>query len=335
MRVDVRQRATKMVKKGFVLRIAPGMVDRVSEALQKDHLIIGWGRAQGLLDPELDWDQFREIIRKECYPDSVNLRKAGNAAGHMWRFIRDMDIGDLVVVPSGSEFYVAVVKGAAFYDETKTVEDSPYRRPVEWLNSKTPIPRAIAKSALVSRMKTQGTCANATDLVPQIEECLTIAASGAEPSFEKDLQSRLVKETLDEMRSGRMDSFGFERLIETVLRGLGAVETKVVPRREDKGIDIYATFLVAGAFRQVVGVQAKHFQPEPPVNSEVVHQLIRGIEEGQERVTLGMVITSGAFSDDAAAEAEAYGEEKGIPIELVDGEQFAKLIVEHGLREMR
>lgn len=27
------------------------------------------------------------------------------------------------------------------------------------------------------------------------------------------------------------------------------------------------------------------------------------------------------------------GEEKGIPIELVDGEQFAKLIVEHGLRE--
>ena len=63
----------------------------------------------------------------------------------------------------------------------------------------------------------------------------------------------------------------------------------------------------------------------------VVQQLVRGIEEGQERVTPGMVITSGTFSDDAAAEAEAYSEEKGIPIELVDGEQFAKLIVEHGL----
>ena len=48
-----------------------------------------------------------------------------------------------------------------------------------------------------------------------------------------------------------------------------------------------------------------------------------------------MVITSGTFSEEAAAEADAYGEKQGIPIELVDGEQFAKLIVEHGLREMR
>ena len=42
-----------------------------------------------------------------------------------------------------------------------------------------------------------------------------------------------------------MDNFGFERLIETVLHGLGAVDTKIVPRSKDKGIDIYATFLVA------------------------------------------------------------------------------------------
>ena len=30
--------------------------------------------------------------------------------------------------------------------------------------------------------------------------------------------------------------------------------------------------------------------------------------------------------------AEKYFEEKGIRIELLDGEQFAKLIVEHGIR---
>ena len=227
--------------------------------------------------------------------------------------------------------YVGIVDGPAFYDESKVGEDSAFKRSVKWLNEKRGIPRSFAKSALVSRMKTQGTSADATDLVKDIEECLAIAESGEKPSFDKDLQSRLVKETLDELRSGRMESFGFERLIETVLRGLGAVDTKIVPRQEDKGIDIYATFLVAGAFRQLVGVQAKHFRTKPPVGAGVVQQLVRGIEEGQERVTLGMVITSGTFSDDAAAEAEAYSEEKGIPIELVDGEQFAKLIVEHGL----
>jgi len=299
-------------KKAFVLRIAPSGIDRVAEALGSDHLIIGWAEARGLLNPELGWDAFREIIRNVYYADAENLRNAGSAAGNMWRFIREMDEGDLVVVPSGASFYVGMVKGPAFYDLSRVDEDSAYRRPVEWLNGKRSIPRAIAKSALVSRMKVQGTCANATDL-----------------------QRRLISETLEELRSGRMESFGFERLIETVLKGLGAVETRIVPRREDKGIDIYATFLVAGAFRQIVGIQAKHFQPEPPVSAEVVDQLIRGIEAGQERVTLGMVITSGTFRDDAAARAEAYGEEKGIPIELVDGEQFAKMIIEYGLREKR
>ena len=156
------------------------------------------------------------------------------------------------------------------------------------------------------------------------------------PSFETDLKSRLIKETLYELRSGRMNDYGFEQLIETVLHGLGAVDTKIVSRRKDKGIDIYATFLVAGAFRQIVGIQAKHFQPEPPVGADVVRQLTHGIEEGREeegpeKVTLGMVITSGNFSPAAEDEAKRYEEDKGIPIELVDGEQLAGLIVEHGL----
>ena len=67
----------------------------------------------------------------------------------------------------------------------------------------------------------------------------------------------------------------------------------------------------------------------------MVNQLTRGIEEGSECVTLGMVVTSGNFSSEAVEEAKRYEEEKGIPIELVDGEQFAGLIVEHGLEVMR
>ena len=158
-----------MAKNGFVLRIAPGGGDRVSEALENDHLIIGWAEAKGLLDQELEWEGFREIIRKAYHPNDENLRRAGAAGGHMWCFIRAMKTGDLVVVPHGSEFYVGEVTDPAFYDESKVGEDSAYRRPVKWLNDKDPIPRAIAKSALVSRMKTRATSANATDLVEEIE----------------------------------------------------------------------------------------------------------------------------------------------------------------------
>ena len=322
-------------RQAFVLRIAPGGDDCVEEALEKNHLIIGWAYARGLLNEMLEWDEFREIIRRKYYAKDDNLRRVGNASGHLWRFIREMTEGDLVVVPYGSEFYLGKVTGPAFFDESKVGNDSAYRRPVEWLNSKEPIPRKYAKSALVSRMKTQGTCADATDLLEQIKDCVEIAKNDDTPSFENDLEGILTEKSLEELRSGRMEERSFEKLIEKVLRGLGAVKTRIVPRSEDVGIDIYATFLVAGIFRQVVGVQAKHFQPDPPVSADVVAQLIRGIEEGGEEVTLGMVITSGTFSVEATDKAEQYRKQKGIPIELVDGEQFAKLIVEHGLGVMR
>ena len=318
--------------KAFVLRIAPSGIDRVPEALRENHLIIGWSRAGGLLQPDLEWDQFRNIMSRAYYANDENLRRAGAASGHMWRFIRQMEEGDLVVVPYGPKFLVAEVTGPALYDESGVETDTAYRRKVKWLNGKKGISRSIAKSALISRMKTQGTCADATDLLEQIKECLEFAAKGEKPSFETDLQQRLVRETLEELRSGRMDSFGFESLIKTVMTGLGAVETKIVPRSQDKGVDIFATFRIAGTFRQIVAIQAKHWQPKPPVNKAVVQQLVQGMEEGQEQASLGMVITSGTIGDDAYVAAEAYAEEKGIPIEMVDGEQFATLIVEHGIK---
>ena len=92
----------------------------------------------------------------------------------MWRFIQDMKVGDLVVVPHWSDFYIAEVTGPAFYDASKKDEDKAYRRQVIWLNNKNPIPRSLAKSALISCMKTQGTCAYATDLLDEILECLDV-----------------------------------------------------------------------------------------------------------------------------------------------------------------
>src|SRR5687768_8381660 len=92
-------------QQGFVLRIAPSGIDRVELALHDDAIIIGWC-ARELLKPSLDWKAFREIVRSRFYAHDEDLRRAGAAAGHMWRFIREMAIGDLVVVPFGSGFLV-------------------------------------------------------------------------------------------------------------------------------------------------------------------------------------------------------------------------------------
>lgn len=171
MSVDKNQAA-------FVLRIAPSGVDKVPEALRDDQVIIGWACAQGLLAPQLDWGQFREIVHRTYHSTDSTYRGSGAAAGNMWRFIREMKPGDLVVVPHGNSFYVAKITGPATHDAAKVDDDSSYRRRVEWLNAKKPIARQIARSALISRMKTQGTSANATDLLEEIKECLSVTEKG-------------------------------------------------------------------------------------------------------------------------------------------------------------
>lgn len=325
-----QQGVQTMSTNAFIFRLAPGGVDRMREALDTNQIIIGWAKAEGLLEASLTWEQFREILRNAYYADEPTLRRVGVAAGHMWRFIRYMKEDDLVVVPYGTEFFVAKIAGPAFYDPDKVDDDSAYRRPVRWLNEKKGIRRELARSALVSRMKTQGTTADATDLLAEIRDCLSLAKSREKTTFELGLQSRLVEVVVEELRSGRIESYGFERLIQTVLKGLGAIDAHIVPRSEDRGADIVATFRVAGVFLQKVAVQAKHWLPEPPVGCEVVKQLIRGIEA--EEADLGMVVTSGTIAEEATRAAEEYYEETGIPIELVDGQQLAKLIVEHGVR---
>jgi len=113
---------------GFVLRIAPGGADKVPEALRLGELIIGWAEAGGLLDSNLRWESFREIVRRAYYADQSDLRRAGGAAGHLWRFIREMTPGDLIVVPYEADFFVAGVSGPATFDRTKVNDDSAYRR---------------------------------------------------------------------------------------------------------------------------------------------------------------------------------------------------------------
>lgn len=316
-------------KQAFVLRVAPSRADRLPEALASDEIIIGWSNLPRLRDESLEWEQFRGLIADEYHSDDSNLRRAGRAAGDAWRFIRDLKIGDLVVVPSDREFFVARVEGSTEYRPDKVKEDTAFRRKVVWLNGKEGIERSLARAKLQSRMKYRGTCANATDLLDEIEACLEIAGKHGRPEFGADLRKTMIDAAVREMRGGRLDSYGFERLVAAVMRQQGASNVKIVPRRQDKGADILATFQLAGAFSFVVAIQAKHYQHDPPVGPSVVEELIRGIEA--ESANLGMVVTCGAFCHKAKERAQWCFDNDGLRVELVDGELLAAMIVDGGL----
>ena len=125
----------------FVLRMQPkppcheGRAedwDCVPEGLEKNQLIIGWARAGGLLRQDLTRSDFRDIIQR-AYGECYDRRRAGAAAGQAWRFIRDMNVGDLVVVPDGERFHIGRVAGLPWRAPRKVASNSAYRRDAEWL----------------------------------------------------------------------------------------------------------------------------------------------------------------------------------------------------------
>lgn len=314
----------KSDQRAFILRIAPSRKDRVPHALNDNMLFIGWAKARALLDEKLDWKAFRKIIHDQYYSNDIDERRAGIATGYLWLFIREMKQGDLVVVPHGSEFYVGKVNGPAKYEESVVSEDTAYRRSVIWLNSKKPIARKLARAALQSRMKIQGTCVDATDLLDEINLALKSTTT-----FEQDLHKLLVKHTVEEIRKGKMDGTRFEQFVASLLKGLGASQVRIVPHNQDKGADIVAHFRIAGAFQLTVAVQAKHYMPQPPVPKQVILDLQHGMEA--ESADLGMIITSGMISHEAYDLAQEIFENQGMKIELIDGEQLGALILEYGL----
>ena len=181
--------------KAFVLRIAPSGIDRVPQALETNDLIIGWSRAgDDLLNDNLGWNEFRQIIHDEYYSGDETYRSSGAAAGNLWRFIREMSINDLVVVLHGNKFHVAEVAGPARHEPERVEEDTAFRRSIKWLNDGEPIPRRLARAALQSRMKIRQTCARATNLISAIKDALRASQANSTPSFDSDLRQVVLFE---------------------------------------------------------------------------------------------------------------------------------------------
>lgn len=320
--------STRTEPNAYVLRINPAGVDRVQEALESDELIIGWSDASELNNHELTWEDFREIVHKAYYFSQPNYRSSGGAAGSLWRFILEMKKGDLVVVPHWSNFYIAEVTGDVYYDEKKIDNDTAWRRPVEWLNSKNPIPRRLARLPLISRMKSYQTCVYAEDLIVEIKEVLKLATEGVERTFSEDLKQKLIEQVIKEIHTGRIDSNGFERLVASLLESMGVKDIHIRHAASDKGADIVGTFNILNKFKFVLAVQAKQYRPDPPVDKGAIDQLINGMQA--ESANLGWVVTSGKYSEDAKRHADDM-RANGYNLELIDGQELAAMIIESGL----
>jgi predicted Mrr-cat superfamily restriction endonuclease len=136
----------------------PLEVDLVPKALRTAEVSVGWGKAEGLTDPSLTRSQFRDLFVMAYHRDAADLRRAGGAAGQLWRFIRVMAIGDLILLPHGDRIHLARILGPVTYDPAPTAEHHAHRRRVEWLTGPAGVPRHSLPDALQSSLRSPRTC---------------------------------------------------------------------------------------------------------------------------------------------------------------------------------
>ena len=153
----------------FIVRMNPAGIDRVPIALQAGEISIGWGKCgRELLDFKLDRTAFSAHVHRSYYAVDANRIASGKTSGQLWRFIRVMSLGDLVVVPHGDRLHIAEVAGDAFYDPTP--EHWAYRRTVKWLTGAAGRRRMDAADRLRSTLRQQLTCSEITHVLAEVRE---------------------------------------------------------------------------------------------------------------------------------------------------------------------
>lgn len=195
----------------YILRINPGKINKIEENRNENRISIGWSSiGKDLLDANLFRYEFREKIHIHFqYP---NYRASGNAAGSLWNFIREMKIGDRVLIPTPGGVYVTVLEGNVEFLRDKINSETAISRKAKWLNS-TPYPRTSVLGLLNSRLKVRQTCIQINDLQREVEDLIDHLNSDDPPTFKETLKEKLVTNCLKELREGRLENFGFENLI--------------------------------------------------------------------------------------------------------------------------
>ena len=106
-------------RRAFLFRIKGTRGCKVSIALDEDEIMIGWSKAKDLLDENLTHDDMREIIQKTYFKKDKNYVRSGRATSQMWCFIREMEVGNYIVVPKGNKYYIGIIDSPPFYEQNK------------------------------------------------------------------------------------------------------------------------------------------------------------------------------------------------------------------------
>jgi len=264
-------------------------------------------------------DAFKDRILQvspEIKPGALN-----NSAGQIFRFIHEMQVGDLVVYPSKIDrrMHIGRVEGPYVY-VVEAEGAFPHRRAVRWL--KAPPRTSFSQGALYET----GSALSFFQIRNYADE-FRAAPEGRPPALpvEKDETVAVVAENIEQtthdfvLKQLAQELKGHP-LAEFVAHLLGAMgyRTRVSPEGPDGGVDILAHKDELGFEPPIIKVQVK--SSEGNIGEPIVAALNGIVAAGE----FGLLVTLGSFTNQAKSFARSKSN-----LRLIDGEALVDLILAH------
>lgn len=270
---------------------------------------------------------------------------------NLWRFVNEMQPGDIVVVPSPYTFTICEIadndvftnesidpallvdidgetihkEGDYLYYDNKRIVDLGFYRKIKFVGAND-IPRdKFAAQDLYSRMKIRQTNANITDIGESVEAARRAFRNNKPINLKENILDSTFKIVLEKIQALGND-VKFEQLVEWYLKTLGArVETpsKNESPTSEGDADKVGYFDNLG-FAIMVQVK-KH---EGTTDSWAIDQIEaykKNHNFGEYATALWVISSCEKFSDEAKLRAEEAS------VRLIDGPAFSRMILETGM----
>ena len=293
----------------------------IDNGLKGGFIAIGWpqmGNLDWVRTGESDYHKIRDKLKKvvaKSWGGKADPWKVANESTMLMSFIRDMKIGDIVMVPDPRtrDVHMGRITGSYEYkDDWGDGCEYVRRRSVDWITS-------ISRDDMSPKLRFSIGAGQTVFNLDKHSEEIEVLMAGEEytvPKPEFDVEGKeLVDYMIEKMME--MDADEFEEFVSSVLGTLG-IQSSTTQKTGDKGVDVIGILDAEGLAGVRLHVQVKRVSK--PVGIKTVLNL-RGTLRPDDQ---GTIVTTGEFTNQAQDEAED-SEKK--PIRLISGRDFVELIL--------
>lgn len=287
---------------------------------------IGWHEV-GTLGALRSREDFSKIV-SAAYPNS-RKGQVISAASTLYRFVREIKVGDAVITygPSERVYLVGTVSGEYEFSPQLSSEQ-PNIRVVKWHGQVSRDALSVgARNSLGSTLTLFQVPAEVAEEIhallqgkpaPQAE---TLAVPGVTETEQvedlyKDIQGKGFEFIKDKVNM--LDWEDMQELVAGLLRAMG-YKTRISPNGADRGKDIVASPDGLGFEDPRIVVEVKHR------GAAMGSQEIRSFLGGRHANDKGLYVSTGGFTKDARYEAERAS----IPLTLMDLDDLVKSLLDH------